>query len=139
MTSTVRAIIQKELLDTDDKSVVAVTENILAALSDEGIVFVHLASTEWAEFYGDVIVTARYGAIGWALWRADGDARKTFTLDKELIRKGIAKVFDPGFEVREDIRKSVIDAYNTQDAGDIDAEAADVIVQAAVFGEIIYG
>lgn len=41
--------------------------------------------------------------------------------------------------VRDDIRRAVLHAIADPDNADIDAEAADVLVQVACFGEIVYG
>lgn len=55
------------------------------------------------------------------------------------IATGINRVIDPTFKVRDDIRQIVRHAVRHNDGGDIDAEIADVIIQAAVFGEIVFG
>jgi len=41
--------------------------------------------------------------------------------------------------VSDGLRKLIAGADATNDCGDIDAEAADCIVQAGLFGEVIYG
>jgi hypothetical protein len=46
---------------------------------------------------------------------------------------------DPAFAVNSEIRKCVVYALATNDAGDIDADGADVIAQCIAFGDIVYG
>ena len=67
------------------------------------------------------------------------DAFKKYDLTYKTIRSGIKTICKPGFQLREDILKNILIANRNNDAGDIDAEAADCIVQAGIFGEIVYG
>lgn len=62
----------------------------------------------------------------------DDSTLVTFTLTPASIQAGVNKVLENTFQVRDDIRDSIVTA-------DIDSEATDVIVQAFCFGEIIYG
>lgn len=62
-----------------------------------------------------------------------------FTLDYAAIRNGIERVLSPGFSVNPTVRGYVMRAVCEDDAGHIDGDAADVIVQAACFNEIVYG
>lgn len=62
-----------------------------------------------------------------------------FVIDKAAIVKGINAVLDPKFQVAAYIQQYVIDAVKNGDAGFIDAEAGDVIVQATMFDEIVFG
>lgn len=70
-----------------------------------------------------------------------------FVIDKEAIVKGINIVLSGTptslgppipFNVDPDIRSMIARAVSDDDA-DIDAIGCDVIIQAAVFGEIVYG
>lgn len=61
--------------------------------------------------------------------------RKWANVTHELMGRGIARALDPSFKVNSQIRACIA----SLDAGEIDAAAADVIVQAAIFGEIVYG
>jgi len=112
------------------------------------------------EFLDDVIVTAIEGGIGywsvchsykwqdqpevtaviqeWDEWedKAIGDK---ITVDRALIRKGIKQVLSGEADVAASMVKLIAGADKTNDGGDIDADAADVIVQAAVFGTLTYG
>ena len=117
-------------------------------------------SVDRAEFLGDIIITAVEGGIGhWAVCRgydyedpyveigevdfddpyAEYPEDEWRGIDINTIAKGIGRVKDPEFRVNDVIRKNVIAANTKNDAGMIDAESADVIVQAALFGEIVYG
>lgn len=57
---------------------------------------------------------------------------KKHTIDAAVVRKGLAKLIEPGFDISDNIRASILE-------WDIDAEAADCIIQAALFGELVYG
>ena len=63
----------------------------------------------------------------------------SFVVDRDLIVRGLEALFTDGFQVGGYIQRAVIDAISEDDSFPIDCEIADVIVQAAVFGEIIYG
>ena len=60
-------------------------------------------------------------------------------VDLDTIERGIEALRDPGFQVNPRIQAEIFAGERVNDAGMIDANGADVIVQAAVFGEIIYG
>lgn len=59
----------------------------------------------------------------------------------EKIAKAIARILDP--EVPTDLSatnvKMIRDASKENDAGDVDADLADCIMQVAVLGDVIYG
>jgi hypothetical protein len=63
----------------------------------------------------------------------------TFELTTKLIADGIRTALKPNFKVNQTIRGYIYRAVVNNDSGDIDSTAADVIVQAACFGEIVYG
>lgn len=112
-------------------------------------------SKERIQFLADIICTAVEGGTGyWAQvsnyrWDCepelttatlhDMEDGKTYPLTIESIADGIAKVIDPEFKVRSDIEQYVYHANRENDGGDIDAEIADIIVQAHIFGKIVYG
>lgn len=60
-------------------------------------------------------------------------------VDYDAIRRGLQLVLSPEFKVNDTIRGYVQAGVVNNDAGNIDAEAADVIVQAACFGKLVYG
>lgn len=55
------------------------------------------------------------------------------------VANGIERLLRPDFKVSGNIVKAVERAVCEDDAGEIDAEAADCIIQAALFDEIVYG
>jgi len=71
------------------------------------------------------------------------DAEQTnavpFEVDGAGIERGIARILTPSFQINPALRRLIAGAVAEFDSGNIDAEAADVIVQDAVFGEIVYG
>lgn len=58
-----------------------------------------------------------------------------YHVDGAAIRRGIALIITGQVKIRSDIRAAVASG----DAGNVDADAADCIVQAACFGDIVYG
>jgi hypothetical protein len=116
--------------------------------------------TEREDFLDCVTITAIEGGIGywsvchsykwkdqpevtaviqeWDEWedKAIGDK---ITVDRALIRKGIKQVLSGEADVAASMVKIIAGANATNDGGDIDADAADVIVQAAIFGTLTYG
>jgi hypothetical protein len=116
---------------------------------------------ERAEFLQDVLITAVEGGTGyWAAcdsyrW-SDEEPEAAFVrlmeetkpghyggtpedVDIDTIARGIARVLDPEFRVNAQIRQWIREGNRDNDAGMIDTDAADVIVQAALFGELRYG
>lgn len=61
------------------------------------------------------------------------------TLDVAAIERGIALIAAPGFKLNRQLRGQLLVAAAEQDAGDIDATGADVLVQAGLLGELVYG
>ena len=115
------------------------------------------------EFLSDVLITATEGGINyWAQvtkrrWERRGpdgyegavmdvglrdleDGDKLHYVTHEMLEKGIALILstETRFQVREDLYRMILLGHYKNDAAEIDAEAADVIVQAAIFGEIVY-
>lgn len=67
-------------------------------------------------------------------------------LSKDDVRLAYAKLLDPGQDyVNSEIHGYILDSWRDRtdedgiDAGHIDADAADVIVQVAIFDEVRYG
>jgi hypothetical protein len=57
----------------------------------------------------------------------------------EAVEKGLDMILGELVAVAEYHRESISRASDRNDAGDIDADDADVIVQVALFGAIVYG
>lgn len=64
-----------------------------------------------------------------------------FTVDGECIRIGIQKILDldPHANIDPSVRNYIVRGVLESDAGDIDAIAADCIVQIGLFGRIVFG
>lgn len=109
-----------------------------------------------AEFLRDVAITAAEGGVNYwggvvaydpdaGTFRVEetdgmgGGDGPVHTVDGDLIERGIARLAVPGVQCAADIRGWVLRGSATNDAGEIDADAADVIVQVGLFGEIVYG
>lgn len=60
-------------------------------------------------------------------------------VDYDAVRRGIAKMLEPDAKVRHSTVAHTLNAVANDDAGEIDADVADAIVQFACFGEIVYG
>ena len=57
--------------------------------------------------------------------------KKKYEITPDTIMKGIEKILSDGFQIRSDIKASIV-------SDDVDSEAGDCIIQAALFGELIY-
>lgn len=112
------------------------------------------------QFLVDIFVTANEGGIGyWATTirqsykpaspylyildrealEGDEPAHKKYMVTASAIETALAKIVEGKVTMDPQIADSVLTANATNDAGDIDSVAADVIVQVALFGEIVYG
>jgi hypothetical protein len=121
------------------------------------------------EFLSDIMITAFDGSYGACWYWSEPDRRNkpwlvtnsnsvasesrwftAFIQDKEdeaerwevnheVIAKGIERIISGEVEIASYIQNYVQDSLVEYDAGDIDASAADCIVQAGLFGELVYG
>lgn len=74
------------------------------------------------------------------VWDGEDDEAKPVEVDIETIAKGIRLVSDGKVSISNDRRANVMLANRTNgDDGDIDADIADCILQAGMFGEVVYG
>lgn len=113
-------------------------------------------SDERATFLADIIIAAVEGGTGyWASVSAykwtDGPEVTTATLHPEdepgaahvvtldVIAHGFAAIRENDRICSAGLRALIVAADRSNDAGDVDADAADAIVQAALFGELVYG
>lgn len=111
-----------------------------------------------AEFLAYTVVAAVEGGINyWAeikdyQWREDDNGRMTTAsasvraergewreLTPETIEAGIAKLKTGEVEINKTVLSWIVTGDALNDATDIDATAADCIVQVALFGELVYG
>lgn len=60
-------------------------------------------------------------------------------LDIDTIAKGIGEILKPEFSIHGYLRTQVQVGSHESDGGHIDADGADAIVQAALFGKLVYG
>lgn len=114
--------------------------------------------TDRQEFIEIIAETALYGGIGY--WSQAQDvgpfgSRGNCTIREfdertgepcgepinliAAIRAGLSKARDPEVQINDQIRGWIVAGDCTNDAGDIDADCADVIVQLGAFGRIVYG
>ena len=122
-----------------------------------------LAPTSYAErrdFLSLCLTTAVEGGIGyWAelkdyRWNETDEGDFTdasvYVRDDEMVRgwtkvdlmtisQGIARIRAGKVQINRRIGADVVISDNENDAGEIDSTAADCIVQAALFGELVYG
>lgn len=113
------------------------------------------------EFLADILITAVEGGINyWAqvesythsrgpeytramLTPADGEAggwpAKHVVLDTTVVLTGLQRVLGHKVGCGEEVMNWIVSGSLNDDAGEIDADAADVIVQAGIFGELVYG
>lgn len=109
----------------------------------------------------DVLTTATEGGIGYwcraedvvrdddlGVLRLDGCREvgvdpcwpgKTISLD--TVAEGVRRILgnDPACQIRADLLAQVMTLTGREGDADVDADAADCIVQAGLFGEIVYG
>src|SRR5687767_7752643 len=69
----------------------------------------------------------------------DGDESKRYTATLFTVMLGLSRLLGGRVKVDPAIIQSIHRALAEDDAGEIDAYAADVIVQVGLFGEIVYG
>lgn len=104
-------------------------DNIMSTALDGGITYwcdcAEVVDNYLGEYASDQI------SRGGTLRLHDSDEDKWYELNLEKFTKGLAKIVeDRGLDV----------LYEGKiDAGEIDAEDADAIIQYAIFGEIVYG
>lgn len=119
-------------------------------------------SPEREQFLADVLVSIVEdgGYNGWRRVRRDtyqyeppaearasilclGDGRPEEYSEHEVtidtVAAGIAKLQGGEIQINSELLGWILAGSAKNDAGDIDAEAADCILQAALFGELIYG
>jgi hypothetical protein len=109
------------------------------------------------EFLSDVFIIALEGGISyWAdvtkvervvdlhagMEVRDNEDREApwHYVGRQALRTAINTIIhDRALAIRSDLRRDIYSAWIDLDAGQIDAEGADVIVQVAAFGEIVFG
>lgn len=70
----------------------------------------------------------------------DNGSDKRYPVTFEDMGSGINRIINtPTFSINSGLLKTIRKANRENDASDIDAELADIILQAHLFGEIVYG
>jgi hypothetical protein len=99
------------------------------------------------EDFQDICDTAGYSISYWAnkatcsknvyfVW--PDDEQRTFATRHDF-QSAIVKIYGGSVEVNDSILNSIKWAVDENEYGEIDGHAADVIVQIAIYGKIIYG
>ena len=61
-------------------------------------------------------------------------------IDADVIEKGINRILENDqFKINDQIKKNIRDGFNQNDAGYLDADDCDCVVQAGLFNEIVFG
>lgn len=75
--------------------------------------------------------------LGYTLHDEEG---KKHVVTVETVARGLKLLTqDTKISLRSDLRKAIMLANIQNDGGEIDADAADCIVQAGIFGDVVYG
>lgn len=122
-------------------------------MQDKSHEIIDVKVTVTDEFAHSVLTTAAEGGCDWATVRVtkgtstdytevsmqdnEDDTSEVFLVDAAKIRLGIQKVLDGSCDLN--CRWQLFAAVGSDDAGSVDAEIADGIVQAALFGDLVYG
>ena len=69
----------------------------------------------------------------------DDEGARDFTITYTDIVEAMMKLATGEVAIRSDIREEIGNAFINYDESDIDGEGADVIIQVACFGDVIYG
>jgi hypothetical protein len=107
----------------------------------------------WAEpdTDGPWLTTTSVNSAGGPVWAScrivrptatdlEGDEKSIReTVNAEVIRLGIQRILDDKELIAPYIRDYIVAAVSELDAGHVDAEAADCIVQVGLFGTLVFG
>jgi hypothetical protein len=74
-------------------------------------------------------------------YKEDEDEPKTteVSVDTAAVVDALTKIIEGIYQCRVDLREAITRAVFDLDAGNIDADCADVVVQYAAFKELVYG
>ncbi|MGO4302193.1 hypothetical protein [Cupriavidus sp. RAF12] len=94
----------------------------------------------WAQATGPAERDSDHNVIQIELEPSEGpDEFEKKLVTAHTVAAGIEKVMSAGFSVNPQIPSDILQALGANDTGYIDAMDADVIIQAGLFGEIVYG
>lgn len=92
----------------------AVADEILRADPRSGLISLHLSDTEdWSIEFG--------------------------TVTHDTVMDGIRRILDGTVKISQDLRDHLAAGVSEGDAGEIDSDVADCIIQVGLFGELVYG
>ena len=77
--------------------------------------------------YDSYVTVNAHNGFGWQLVNAT------------TVMRGIHAIEQPDFRINPTIRETIRVAFQGQDASNIDSHCADAIVQAGLFGIVVYG
>jgi hypothetical protein len=89
----------------------------------------------WRDKDGSEDLTGFYAKV----YDEEDEEEEEFVVNAEVIRKGLNAVQGKDFRVGSGILGNILLGIRNDDASDIDADAADVIIQAGLFNGIVYG
>ena len=111
-----------------------------------GIAAVEGGITYWADIRNYRVTYSSAGTIAGPVTDVSVEVRdregygaKWLAVDLATIRKGLDAIRKSDFRMARSLVATVLAADRDNDAGDIDAELADCIVQAGLFGKLVYG
>lgn len=90
-------------------------------------------------YWAEVLVQQRKGIWVTSMFLKDLESGDRHEVTTETVEKGLDLVRSGSVKVGSDILRHVLAGDADDDAGEIDVEGADVIVQAGLFGKLIYG
>lgn len=67
------------------------------------------------------------------------DTGDEYVLDTAIVSRGLGRIKRGEVGLNSTLRNAILHGDIDNDAGDIDADCADAIVQAGLFGELVYG
>ena len=79
--------------------------------------------------------------VWWCVYIEDreDDWEGTYLVNHPVIVTGIQNILDGRVQINDGLFRALLTGLREDDAGVVDADVADCIVQAGVFGEIVYG
>lgn len=73
-------------------------------------------------------------------FKIEDEDGKVFTVNTNTIRDGLRRVCDSSFRVNSAYREMIMsELMQDLSGGDFDSDCLDVVIQAGLFGEIVYG
>ena len=81
-------------------------------------------------FHADIVETETH---------IEGDEEEEVRIDREVVLRGLPRIVRRSVRISPRITQDVILSIQQGHSGHIDSEAADCIIQAGLFDEIVYG